>query len=313
MPTIPSATGPLDTAALGVTLMHEHVIVRSAGMYENWPHLFNRAEAVARSVDTLAEAKAHGIDTIVDLTTTDLGRDVAFVAEVAQKSGMQVIVATGMWWRPPQWFDRAPVDEVAALFIKDITEEIAGTGIRAAIIKVATDEPGVTPAIQTVLRAAARAHRATGVPISTHAHAALKRGLEQQAIFREEGVDLSRVIIGHSGDTEDTDFLKTLIGAGSVIGMDRFGIDGLLDTPRRVNTIARLCADGLAEKMVLAHDTNCHSDFPAAIRQRFPNWRFTHIPDDVLPMLRQAGVSQQQIDQMLVHTPRAIFERQGGY
>jgi phosphotriesterase-related protein len=313
MTTIQSVTGPLDTAGLGVTLMHEHVIVRSAGMYENWPHLFHRDEALARSVDTLAEAKAHGIDTIVDLTTTDLGRDVAFVAEVAQRSGMQVIVATGMWWRPPQWFDRAPVEAVTELFIKDISEGIAGTGIRAGIIKVATDEPGVTPAIATVLRAAARAQRATGVPISTHAHAALKRGLEQQAIFREEGVDLSRVVIGHSGDTEDTAYLKELIGAGSTIGMDRFGIDALLDTPRRVATIARLCADGLAGAMVLSHDTNCHSDFPAIMRERFPNWRFTHIPDDVLPMLRDAGVSQAQIDQMLVANPRAIFERQGGY
>ena len=313
MPTIHSATGPLDTAALGVTLMHEHVIVRSAGMYENWPHLFNRAEALARAVDTLAEAKAHGIVTIVDLTTTDLGRDVGFVAEVAHRSGMQVIVATGMWWRPPQWFDRAPVEAVTELFVKDIEEGIAGTGIRAGIIKVATDHPGVTPPIETILRAAARTHRATGVPISTHAHAALKRGLEQQAIFREEGVDLSRVIIGHSGDTEDTDYLKTLIDAGSPIGMDRFGLDMLLDTPHRVATIARLCADGLAAKMVLAHDTNCYSDFPAAMRERFPNWRFTHIPNDVVPMLRDAGVSQEQIDQMLVHTPRAIFERQGGY
>jgi phosphotriesterase-related protein len=153
MPIIASATGPLDTAALGVTLMHEHVIVRSAGMYENWPHLFDRAEALSRAVDTLAEARAHGIATIVDLTTTDLGRDVAFVAEVAQRSGMQVIVATGMWWRPPQWFDRAPVEAVTELFVRDLTDGIAGPGIRAGIIKVATDEPGITRPIETILRA----------------------------------------------------------------------------------------------------------------------------------------------------------------
>jgi len=311
--TIHSATGPLDTAELGETLMHEHVIVRSAGMYENWPHLFDRAEATARAVDTLAEARAHGIRTIVDLTTTDLGRDVRFVADVARTSGMQVIVATGMWWRPPQWFDRAPVEAVTELFVRDITEGIAGTGIRASIIKLATDEPGITPAIETILRAGARAHRATGVPISTHAHAALRRGLEQQAIFRDEGVDLSRVIIGHSGDSEDFDYLTALIGAGSTIGMDRFGLDIILDTPRRVATIAELCRRGLADKMVLAHDTNCYSEFPPEMRSRFPNWRFTHIPDDVLPALREQGAEQRQIEQMMVHNPRAIFERQGAY
>jgi len=315
MATVQSATGRLETTELGMTLMHEHVIVRSPGVFENWPHLFNRAEALAQAVEMLAEAKAAGVDTIVDLTTVDLGRDVAFVAEAAQRSGMQVIVATGIWWRPPQYVDTHTADEVAALFIRDIEQGCMGTGIRAGIIKCATDTAGVTRAIETVLRASARAHRATGVPISTHTYAAGKMGLEQQRIFTEEGVDLTRVVIGHSGDSEDFDYLEQLIGAGSTLGMDRFGLHRLLPSDRRVAVIAELCRRGLTEKMVLAHDANCISDWidPAGKRERMPDWRFTHIPREVVPMLREQGVTEAQIDQMLVGNPRAIFERQGRY
>jgi phosphotriesterase-related protein len=315
MATIRSATGPLDTADLGFTLMHEHVIVRSPGMFENWPHIFNRAEAMARAVDKLAEARAAGVRTIVDLTTVDLGRDVAFVAEASAKSGMQAIVATGIWWRPPQYVDSHTPDQVAELFVHDIERGCMGTDIRAGIIKVATDEAGVTRPIETVLRAAARAHRATGVPISTHTYAAGRMGLEQQRIFREEGVDLSRVVIGHSGDSEDLDYLQELTGAGSFIGMDRFGIHRLLSTDRRVATIAELCRRGLAGTMVLSHDTNAYSDWlePQVMDERLPDWRFTHISQEVLPALRGQGVSEEQIEEMTVGNPRRIFEKQGAY
>ena len=312
---IQSASGPLDTADLGVTLMHEHVILRSPGMEEQWPRLYPRAEWLARAVDRLAEAKAAGVRSMVDLTTVDLGRDTAFVAEAAQRAGMQIIVATGVWWRPPLWVETHSPDQLAELFIGDIEEGCQGTGVRAGIIKCATDTAGVTPAIETVLRAAARAHRATGVPISTHTYAAGKMGLEQQRIFREEGVDLSRVVIGHSGDSEDLEYLQTLTGAGSTLGMDRFGIHRLLPTDRRVAVIAELCRRGETGRMVLAHDACCVSDWldPAVLQQRSPDWRFTHIPQDVVPALHAAGVTEAQVDQLLIANPRALFERQGAY
>jgi phosphotriesterase-related protein len=200
------------------------------------------------------------------------------------------------------------------LFIRDITEGIGASGVRAAIIKCATDTEGVTPAIEKILRAAARAQRATGVPISTHTWAAGRMGEPQQAIFAQEGVDLSRVIIGHSGDSEDLDYLRGLMERGSTIGMDRFGLDTLLPMERRVAVIARLCAEGYAGKMVLSHDANCWTErLTEEEKQRTrPRWHFNHISDDVLPALRAAGVTEAQISQMLVENPRAIFEGGGG-
>jgi len=204
---------------------------------------------------------------------------------------------------------------MAALFVHDIETGIQGTGARAGILKCATDQQGLTSGVEKVLRAVARAHRRTGVPISTHTHAASEQGLAQQRVLREEGVDLSRCIIGHSGDSEDLAYLEKLMEAGSYIGMDRFGIDAILSTDKRVAVIAHLCACGHADRMLLSNDTCCYIDWvePSAILEWAPRWNFRHIPDDVIPALRHSGVTEGQIQTMLVDNPRRIFERQGCY
>jgi phosphotriesterase-related protein len=308
--TVETARGPLPTSELGPTLMHEHIVTRSPGVQENWPHLWDRAGILAIAERKMADLHARGIRAIVDLTTVDLGRDIELIADVARRSRVHVIVATGVWWMPPRFFNTHGVDEVAALFVRDITRGIGASGIKAAIIKCATDTAGVTPVIETILRATARAQKATGVPISTHTWAAGRTGFVQQAIFAQEGVDLRRVVIGHSGDSEDLDYLRALMERGSTIGMDRFGLEHYLPTAKRVEVIARLCAEGYAGRMVLSHDANCWSDTLSEDdkRRTRPSWHYNHIPDDILPALRQAGVSQSQLDQMLIENPRAIFE-----
>jgi len=309
MATVETALGPIDVAELGPTLMHEHIVTRSPGVHENWPHLFDRGAILASAERKLGDLHGRGIRTIVDLTTVDLGRDIGLIMDVARRSRVHVIVATGVWWMPQRYFGSHGVDEVAELFVRDLTQGIGGTAVQAAIIKCATDTQGVTPVIETVLRACARAQKATGVPISTHTWAAGRTGEAQQAIFAQEGVDLSRVIIGHSGDSDNLDYLRGLMQRGSTIGMDRFGLEHLLPTAKRVEVIARLCAEGYAGKMVLSHDANCWSDMISEDEKRRtrPLWNYNHISDDILPALCAAGVTEDQIEQMLVGNPRAIF------
>ena len=201
------------------------------------------------------------------------------------------------------------------MFIRDIENGIADTGVKAAILKCATDEPGVTPGVERVLRAVAQAHRHTGVPISTHTHAGTRRGLDQQRIFAEEGVDLSRVVIGHSGDTTDLHYLEELIANGSFIGMDRFGVDLHCSFEDRVNTVARMCARGHAGRMVLSHDATCYWDaMPEEIvLDVMPNWHYLHIHNDVIPALKDRGVTDEQLRTMLVDNPLRIFENQDAY
>jgi phosphotriesterase-related protein len=310
MTTVQTARGPVDTTQLGPTLMHEHVVTRSPGVQENWPHLWDRNSILDIAERKLAELHRRGIRSLVDLTTVDLGRDIDLIAAVARRTQVHIVVATGVWWMPQRYFSAHGVDAVADLFIRDITQGIATSGVKAAIIKCATDTAGVTPVIDNVLRASARAQKATGVPISTHTWAAGRTGELQQAIFAQEGVDLSRVIIGHSGDSEDLGYLRGLMERGSTIGMDRFGLENFLPTSKRVEVVAKLCAEGYAAKMVLSHDANCWTDMLSeeGKRKTRPLWHYNHISDDILPALRKAGVSDDQIDQMLVRNPRAIFE-----
>ena len=320
MPTIETATGPVDSDLLGRVLMHEHVFIISPEMQHNVPEDWGDEEArLADAATRLQELKAAGIDAILDPTALGLGRYIPRIGVLAKRIDLKILVATGLYTfneLPHYWGRRGPgtgpngSDPMVDLFVRDIVEGIAGTGIKAAVIKCATDRPGVTPGVERVLRACAQAHRATGAPITTHTNAALKRGLEQQAIFQSEGVDLTHVVIGHCGDSDDLGYLEELIANGSILGMDRFGIDGYLPTAQRVAVVAELCKRGYADRMVLSHDASCYLDWiPGEIPpSTMPHWHYLHISRDVLPALREAGVTEAQIDTMLVDTPKRFLE-----
>jgi phosphotriesterase-related protein len=325
MPQLNTARGALDTADLGVTLMHEHVFIMTTEIAVNYPEAWGDERArIARAIERLDELKSRGVDTIVDLTVVGLGRYVPRIATIAAATELNIVVATGLYTYndvPFRFHFQGPgtalggPEVMTEMFVRDITRGIADTGIKAAILKCATDEPGLTPGVERVLRAVAQAHRQTGVPISTHTHAATRRGLDQQRVFAEEGVDPSRIVIGHCGDTTDLAYLEELMAAGSYLGMDRFGVDAYLSFEDRVATVATLCARGHAGQLVLSHDASCYFDAlpEATLPVAMPNWHYLHIHNDVLPALRRQGVTEEQITTMLVDNPRRIFERRGGY
>jgi phosphotriesterase-related protein len=311
--------GPV--ADLGATLMHEHVFGLSPEILWNWPDIPEgwdlevRAREAAERLDELKDA---GIDTIVDLTVIGLGRYVPAVRAVAELTDVNIVVATGLYTYdalPPYFGNRGPgslfggPDRLAEFFVRDIAEGIGRTGVRAAILKCASDHLGMTPGCERVFRAVARAHRETGAPISTHSHSPSKGGLEQQRLLAGEGVDLSRVVIGHAGDSTDLRYLEELIAAGSYLGMDRFGIETISSFEDRVATVAAMCERGHAGRMVLSHDSYCFNDRfdPDVVRRRHPNYHLLHISRDVLPELRKRGVTDEQIELMLIHNPREIL------
>lgn len=319
---INTVRGPVPADELGRTLVHEHVFILSPEIQQNYPEEWgDEDERVADAVERLSALKEAGIDTIIDPTAIGLGRYLPRIQRVAAEIELNIVAATGHYTfnELPHYYTNRPktddeLDVLAAHMIRDLTDGIGDTGVRAGVIKCATDKPGVTPDVERVLRAAAVAHRATGAPITTHTHARKERGLEQQAIFAEEGVDLSRVLIGHSGDTDDLDYLTRLADAGSFLGMDRFGIDGYLTTERRIEVIVELCERGYARQLTLSHDASCYLDWIAgeeAFREQLPNWHYLHISQDVLPALRQAGVSDADLDRMLVDNPRRFLASVG--
>lgn len=324
MAQVATVRGPISTSALGRTLMHEHVFVLSPEIETNHPYGWDEDARVAQAVDKLNQLKLAGIDSIVDPTVVGLGRYIPRIQRIAEQTELHILVATGLYTynELPHFFDyRGPStilggdDPMVEMFVKDITEGIADTGVKAAFLKCATDHQGVTPGVERVLRAVAQAHRLTGAPILTHTHADSHQGTHQQRIFVEEGVDLSRVVIGHCGDTTDLDYLEELIGRGSYVGMDRFGLDAILPFEDRVAAVAALCERGHADHVVLAHDASCFIDWlpEDALSVVLPNWHFLHITNDVLPALRQRGVTEEQIEQMLVVNPMNYFGVSGAY
>lgn len=201
------------------------------------------------------------------------------------------------------------------LFVRDITEGIGDTGVKAAVLKCATETEDLPEGVERVLRATAQAHRVTGAPIQTHSNALVRNGLLQQKVFKEEGVDLSRVVIGHSGDTDDLGYLRELLDAGSFLGMDRFGMEFIAPAEQRVKTVAELVHAGYAEQLVLSHDCPCYLDYLTPDQRELvaPSWDYTHIHDDVLPALRRADVSDEAIHTMLVDNPRRFFSANAPY
>jgi len=317
MATIQSVTGPIDTSDLGFTLMHEHIMIASWSMRKSFADWVDVDAVKDRAVAELQAVGALGVSTVVDLTPINIGRDIHVIREVAERAEIQIIAATGLYYTEEPWLEAWPPEKIVEWLIRDLTDGIQGTSSRAGIVKCATNHAGVTPVNKKLLQVAAQLHRATGVPISTHTAVENRSGLSQQDVFLEEGVDLSRVVIGHCGDTEDLAYLEEILKRGSTIGMDRFGIDMILPTEQRVATIAALCERGHARQLVLSHDACCHIDFfpggPELLAAAAPNWNFRHVPQDVVPALRKAGVAEADLVAMTTDNPRRIFEAQGAY
>ncbi len=321
---VQTVLGPVDADRLGVTLMHEHVFILSPEVQQNWPTGWDEEQAVAKAVVRLNELAAAGVSTIVDLTVVGLGRDIRLVKRVAEQVDLNIVVATGLYTYDalPHYFDYRSaamrpdsIDALEEFFLGDIEDGIAGSGVRPGVLKCATDKPGITPGVERVLRACAKVHRRTGIPISTHTDAPTRRGLEQQSIFESEGVDLSRVIIGHSGDSTDLEYLEALLASGSTLGMDRFGVDVYCPGEQRIETVVRLCDMGWAPQLVLSHDASCHIDWfeDDLLRAAAPNWHFLHLTNDVIPKMRDSGVTEAQVKTMMVDAPRRLLDSGPGY
>jgi len=321
MTTVPTSAGDIDIADLGVVLMHEHVFIRTESLQWGWPGFggWDEQAEVAAARERLGQLKRAGVDTILDMTVPGLGRDPALVVLAAAGTGLKVMFATGYYTYdnlPFPFHYRGPgkvLDHddhvLESLFERDVTVGIGDTGIRAAVLKVATDQQGMTDDVERLTRAIANVHSRTGTVICTHAHAPTQRGLDQQRIFAEHGVDPGRVMIGHSNETTDLGYLQRLIDNGSYLGWDRCGLSVAVPLADQLDTLAELCARGYADRIMLSHDKASFMDWFRAseIDVVLPDWQYTYIHTGVLPGLRDRGVPDDQIEQILVRNPREFF------
>ena len=323
MAQVQTVTGPIAADQLGTTLIHEHLIARDEATHIQWPtapslkieapHDVEPGSEYEVAVGEAAAAVELGVKTICDPAAMFLGRDVRFMERVAEETGLQVIPCTGIYtyeYLPPFFLSRNP-DQIADLFVSDIEQGIQGTEIKAAFIKVAADAPGVTENIEKVHRAAARASLRTGVPIMAHSRPASNTGPRQIEIFEEEGVDLSKVQIAHTGDTDDLDYIEGLLDEGVWIGLDRYGAELYFPYEKRQQTTKALLERGYANRMFLSADSCATIDWypPEATEQLQKagivreDWTIRLVPEKVLPELREWGMTEEQERTMMVENP----------
>jgi phosphotriesterase-related protein len=311
---VQTVQGPVDADELGTTLIHEHVRFRDEAVAENWPDRYDDAAEMAAALEQVRAAADRGVRTIVDPTAMFGGRDVRFMKRVADQTGVRIVPCTGIYTYDflPHYFENRSEDLIAEHFVGDIERGIQGTDIKAAFLKCAADEPGVTAHVEKVHRAVARASLRTGAPIMAHSRPASNTGPRQVELFLEEGVAPEKIQIAHTGDTDDLDYIARLLDTGVWIGLDRYGLNLFLAMERRNATTVELLRRGHADRIFISQDHCATIDwFPEEAEEALIaaglvyNWSMTLVFEEVLPHLREQGVWDEATErQVLVENPR---------
>jgi phosphotriesterase-related protein len=319
MAEVQTVQGAVDAGELGTVLVHEHVRFRDEGVASNWPSFYDDEAEMAAALEQVNAAKGHGVTTIVDPTAMFGGRDVNFMKRVADETGVRIVACTGIYTYDflPHYFENRSEDQIAEHFVHDIERGCQNTDIRAAFLKCAADEPGVTEHVEKIHRAVARASVQTGAPIMAHSRPASNTGPRQVEIFLSEGVAPEKIQIAHCGDTDDLDYLERVLDTGVFIGLDRYGLDLYLATERRNATTAELLRRGYADRVFISQDHCATIDwFPPEAAEALmaqgliDDWSMTFVFESVLPTLRDEGAfTDEHFGQIFVENPKRWLAR----
>jgi phosphotriesterase-related protein len=308
-----TVSGPIPPEKLGFTLPHEHTGISLWHIANRWDYweLTPDEDVIT---DELRDFRRRGGTSLVDLTLEGVGRDPARLRRLASATGLNIVMGSG-WYREAYYpaellVDRRTVDDLADQIVREWTDGVGDTGIRPGIIgEIGTDKPWVSAQEERVHRAAARASLRTGMAITTHGVQS-PVGLAQLAIFRQEGVDPGRVVIGHADSFLDLDFYLAVLDAGANLQFDflshRFGVEEALE-PRLVETVVELLERGYASQLLLSQDV-CHNRQLKA----YGGFGYVYLHQHFLPTLRTAAVGEGEIKQMTIDNPARILAVEGG-
>jgi len=315
MGTVETVRGTIDVEDLGRVLMHEHVFVMQPEALQNYGHVWGESYwdeevRVADAVEKLSALRAAGIETIVDPTAPGLGRFVPRLQRINAAVDLNIVVASGVYAfiELPNFLAYRSVEALVELFVREIRVGIDDTGVRAAFLKCAVERHGLVGDVPRILAAVAAAAVETGAPVMVHTNAAAATGVPALEALTAWGVDPARIVIAHAGDSNDVAYLRAIADTGATLGFDRFNIEHFNPDARRIETLLALLAEGYGDRIHLSHDAACFIDFmigDPAFADEQPN--YLHISTKILPALRQADVTDEQIDEMMVVNPRRFF------
>jgi predicted metal-dependent phosphotriesterase family hydrolase len=292
--------GPVDGADLGITLTHEHLLMDAFKVFQ--PHrefLTNDPVLAAQELDLFKQA---GGGTLVELTTQDLSRDPAGLVDISRRTGVHVVMATGRYrepfYEPELW--KLSTREVAQLFIDDIEDGV--DGIRPGIIgEIGTHDPWVSPVEERVFRAAARAHKETGLALTLHANASAV-GLAQLDVLEEEGVDLRRVVVGHCDTHAFLDYHRAILERGAWVEYDTIRGIFEFETQRQLSHTLTLIEEGHIDRLLLSQDSGLNRFYTC-----YGGTGYHYLITRFVELMLEAGLSQEQVDTLLIENPRRML------
>jgi phosphotriesterase-related protein len=315
--TVMTVTGPVSVDQLGLTLMHEHFTFAYPGWFaDDSLSPYNRDATELACLKVLEDVKKLGVKTIVDATVADVGgRDPLLLRDLSIKSGVQIIASTGLFHESVgaanyyKWQSsmrgRNLEEDLYELFTTELTVGIRGTCVKAGLLKVATGDPGISDYESTVIKVAVRIAKEMDLSILTHTEAATV-GPEQQALFLKLGANPARVMIGHQNNSEVLEYALTqLAKPGFYLGFDR--TNPLMSTKAEEN-IATLVMRGYGDRIMLSHDCifvwlGRPGKFPPQYAGWYPDFLFRRL----LPRMKAAGVTDEQVQGILEDNPRRFF------
>lgn len=310
---VQTASGAIDVDRLGATLMHEHLVIAFEGWASDTNAPATDPEAlVARCVTRIEELKAEGFSSLLDPCPIDLGRDVDLYAEVAARTGFNILFATGLYhehFAAPYWRFKLGVDPdgaqyVAEMYVRELTEGVGSTGLKPAVIKLAVGTDPASAFERTLVEAAAIASNATSTPILTHTEGV--HGDAMLARLVQFGVPAHRVIVGHSCNSADRAYHRRIVENGAYIGFDRFGMTAIQSDENRTDCLHALLEAGHAQSAIVSHDCAfCQKGAMLAPVKLTRDPR--HFSRDIAPILRARGVPQATLDAILRDNPRRYF------
>jgi phosphotriesterase-related protein len=300
-PRIWTVRGPIQPSSLGRALMHEHLLCDVYRVSGQTAHLLND-ERVA--CEELQYFRAAGGTALVETTPIDLGRNPEGLLRISAATDVHIIMGTG-WYRQPFYpaeIDRLETNRLADMMVEDLTRGVGERGIRAGIIgEIGVNRDYATAAEERVHRAVGRAHRRTGAPISTHS-SLFPVGLVQLELFREEGVDLSRVIIGHADTCLDHDYHTAILKAGAYVQFDTIGRSHMNADARRAEALVGLLREGWIERVLLSSDRCFRTDLKA-----YGGLGYDYVFTEFFERLRAIGVEDAEIRTMTEENPQRVL------
>lgn len=307
----------MDTAQLGVTLMHEHTFNISANFANAFPDWWDKQAAIQRFAECVDRLRPYGLNTMVDASPITLGRDIHAVRQAAQLSKLNIIAVTGVYYDETPWLQIGTDPYyLAGRYAREIEQGIMGTDSRAALVKCATDEPfGLTQPNRMMIAAAAIASIETGVPVITHANSWRCYGLIQADLLIQYGVAPHKIVIGHAFSSNDMDYVEALVKKGVYVGCDQLGFPTLNSYENLAKMVGRLCREGYEDQIFLSHDSSVVSDFGIAMTQVARSAESGMVGDysqafELMPaLLEREGVSAAQLDKIMRDNPRRYFEQ----